>query len=260
MQISRLQAKIAEITSSHGVSLDEEEMSDFCQIVKEEDEKVKQEYPEGSFQRIFWEQQKEAAKRSGCGIRWHPIMIRWCIYLKHQSSKAYEAIRESGCVHLPSQRTLRDYTNCVKASAGFSVEVDRQLMQAARLTTCHGWQKLVVLLLDEMHVREDLVYNKHTGKMIGFVNLGEVSNHLIAFERSLQGHQEEDRVLAKSMMVMMVRGLFTPLRYAYAQFPCEKITGSLLFHPFWQAVHRLERMGLKVKVVETQKSYVLQFC
>ena len=36
-------------------------------------------------------------------------------------------------------------------------------------------------------------------------------------------------------------------RYAYAQFPCCKITGDLLYKPFWQAVFRLESMGFKVK-------------
>ena len=43
MQIRPLQTKLSEVISSHGVSLDEEEMSDFRQIVKD-DEKVKQEY------------------------------------------------------------------------------------------------------------------------------------------------------------------------------------------------------------------------
>ena len=29
--------------------------------------------------------------------------------------------------------------------------------------------------MDKMHIKEDLVYNKHTGKLVGFVNLGRVS-------------------------------------------------------------------------------------
>ncbi len=116
---------------------------------------------------------------------------------------------------MPSQRTLRDYSNCVKARSGFCTDVDRQLFQAARLSTCEEWQKLVILLLDEMYVREDLVYDKHTGQMIGFCNLGSVNNHLLSFERSIDvdGGTTVTPVLAKSIMVFMVRGLFTPLRY-----------------------------------------------
>jgi len=38
------------------------------------------------------------------------------------------------------------------------------------------------LLLNEMYIREDLVYNKHTGQLIGFVNLGDINNHLLEFK------------------------------------------------------------------------------
>ena len=107
----------------------------------------------------------------------------------------------------------------------------------------------MVLLLDEMHIREDLVYDKRTGRMIGFTNLGDINNHLLAFERSVEENRTEGNALAKTMMAFMVRGLFTPLRYAYAQFPCAKVTGDLLVEPFWKAVYRLERMGFKVSSV-----------
>lgn len=101
-----------------GVVVDDDTSSDLAQIVMEEDEVVTRTFPEDSFQAIFWRQQKQAAERSSRGVRWHPLFIKWCIYLRHQSSKAYDTLRESGCILLPSQRTLRDYTNCVKAAVG----------------------------------------------------------------------------------------------------------------------------------------------
>ena len=108
------------------------------------------------------------------GMRWHPLMIRWCLYLRHKSvitihnyhtihvydaqlpGAAYDALRTSGCIRLPSQRTLRDYTHYIKSSSGFSTDVDKMLMDAARITTCPEREKYVILLLDEMHVRDDL--------------------------------------------------------------------------------------------------------
>ena len=182
LAIARMKEKIARHTDKHAIEVENEIDEDMHEMIKELGEKVTQENSEGSFLRLFWQQQKEAASRPGRGRRWHPMMVRWCIYLRHQSSKAYDTLRESGCVLLPSQRTLRDYTNCVKASSGFSYEVDMLLMKAASIPTCDDWQKLVILLLDEMHIKEDLVYNKHTGQMIGFTNLGEMNNHLLAFE------------------------------------------------------------------------------
>ena len=52
--------------------------------------------------------------------------------------------------------------------------------------------------------------------------------------------------LANSMFVIMVRGLLSPLQFPYAKFPCVKITGDLLVDPFWEAVNRLEGLGLRV--------------
>ena len=39
-----------------------------------------------------------------------------------------------------------------------------------------------------MHIREDLVYDKHTGALLGFTNLGAINSHLDRFEQSLQAN------------------------------------------------------------------------
>ena len=55
--------------------------------------------------------QVSAAKVEGKqGIRWHPLFIRWCLNIMLSSPKTYNIIRESGVIHLPSTRTLKDYT------------------------------------------------------------------------------------------------------------------------------------------------------
>ena len=92
-----------------------------------------------------------------------------------------------------------------------------------------------------MHIRQDLVFDKHMGEMIGFCNLGNVNEHLLQFERSLsEGDDtsafENSPKLAKTMMVFMVRGLFSKLQFPYAQFPCADLSGEMLYEPFWEAV------------------------
>lgn len=32
-------------------------------------------------------------------MQWDPLMIRWCLYLRHLSSSAYEMLRETGVLH-----------------------------------------------------------------------------------------------------------------------------------------------------------------
>ena len=117
---------------------------------------------------LFGEQQmKTASVKDACTMRWHPVMVKWCLYLQHKSSSAYELLRESGVIKLLSQRTVKDYTRYIQAVPGFSPKVDQQLMEAAEIATCPEFKKCVFLLLDEMHVKEDLVYDKHTGMFVG---------------------------------------------------------------------------------------------
>ena len=229
------------------MTVDSDTHNDLKKIMEEEEKKSPNRF-HNSFQQIFWDQQLEAAcKHDAKGMRWHPLMIRWCLFLRHQSQSAYETLRQSGCISLPSQRTLRDYTHYVEASTGFNTEVDKQLMEAAKIGNCKEYEKCVIILLDEMHIREDLVFDKSTGTLVGFVNLGDTNSHLLEFEQSLLQDMTPSRPqLAKTMMTFMVRGLFTSLRFVYAQFPCKNVTGDLLFDPFWEAVYRLERCGFKV--------------
>lgn len=114
-KIKYWQEKLDESLRSSSVQLDDALCDDFQTIMASENNLIMKKYPEGSFQNVFWKQQFEAASKSDKrGIRWDPLMIKWCIYLRHKSSGAYEHIRQSGCIALPSQRTLRDYTHYVK--------------------------------------------------------------------------------------------------------------------------------------------------
>ena len=184
-------------------------------MVSEHESEIKAAYPEGSFQWVFWDEQVKAStfkdKRS---MKWHPMFIRWCLYLRHVSGKAYEVLQNSGCIRLPSQQTLRDYTHYVSAKIGFCVEVDQMLVSFLDVSIERN--RYVSLVLDEVHIQDNLVYDKHNGQIVGFVDLGETNNHLLDFEL-LDG---ADRQVAKTMLVLMVRGLFTRVNFPYARFAC----------------------------------------
>ena len=41
------------------------------------------------FKELFWKQQEQAfSKKNPRSIRWHPLVIKWCLYLHHKSSGA----------------------------------------------------------------------------------------------------------------------------------------------------------------------------
>ena len=99
-KLSHLEIKLQEAIDQQAVTVDEETDSDIRAIMEEEKGQVLNNYAEGSFQRIFWDQQKAAtSKKDLRRIHWHPL-IKFCLYLHHQSSKAYETLRDSGCIKL----------------------------------------------------------------------------------------------------------------------------------------------------------------
>ena len=151
-------------------------------------------------------------------------MVRWCLYLRHVSGKGYEFLLESGCLNLPSSRTLRDYTYYNPTSIGFSAATDSELLDILkRQNLTEDWQKLVILLLDEVYVREEVVYDKHTGQILRLSDVGDINNHLLRsvqfilfifiilspiilrLERSVVDRQKLSP--AKTMLVFMVQGL-----------------------------------------------------
>ena len=76
----RLEEKIKAMIEDNGEVVDEEINSDLKQIMHDCSEKVTNEHPEGSLPRVFWEQQLKAAscadKRQ---MRWHPVIVKWCL-------------------------------------------------------------------------------------------------------------------------------------------------------------------------------------
>ena len=102
-------------------------------------------------------------------------------------------------------------------------------------------RKYVALLIDEMKVKEGLVYNKTSGEIVGFINIGDINQQLLRLE------QEDDHPpIAKQVLVIMVRGLMFKLEFPYAHFGTQSITGDLIYPIVWEAVRRLEASELKV--------------
>lgn len=70
-----------------------------------------------------------------------------------------------------------------------------------------------------------ILYDSSAGAITGFTNIGEINSYLSAYENDLKETKPLLEPLAKSMLVIMVRGLFSPLKFPYAQFPCTDLSG-----------------------------------
>ena len=237
-EVDRLKKKVRQSFETDSIQLAEADNLDFGKIMDQSEKEIFKTYPdESSLERLFWEQQKYynclANKRN---MKWHPMIIKWCILLKSKSSSTYDAVRKAGFIHLPSERTLQDYTNILTRDTGFHEDVICQLHQeTSSFTETH--QKIVGILQDEIKIRSNLVYDKYTGQLIGFVDLDKTGNSLKNISKQLG---KEDKSLARYVLVVMVRGLSTTLKYPLAHFATNGVVSDQLFPILWEAVEILE--------------------
>ena len=245
-EVVKLQKRIETLTQEHGETVDGEFHDDLLSIMQNNSKEVREAYPVGSFKRLFWEQQNRAATaKCPTNVRWHPMMIRWCLNLKLLSSSAYHALRTSGFPMLPSERTLRDYTHVFESKTGFQLEVNVQLSKESKVGELPEEKKYCGLVIDEMKVKENLVYDKFTGAVIGFVSLGSINDELLQLERQCRDEVTQAPI-ATHLLAILVRGIFFRLQFPYAHFSTRGITADLLFPMVWEAIRQIETIGLKV--------------
>ena len=178
-------------------------------------------------------------------LKLHSLAHRWCLNLKLLSSAAYHSLRSSGFLTLPCERTLRDYTHLFKADTGFQSCVDEMLTKEVKSG------EYVVLLLDELKVKESLVYDKYDCKVIGFVELDDI-NHEMSKLESNTGTKLPP--VATHLLAIMVRGIFSSLKFPYAHFPTDSLTGDQIFTVAWEAIERFDitMLGLNSSVIIIQ--------
>ena len=134
-KLDHMKVKVSLLVEERGVPVESDLHEYLTETVTQSTDVITGSYKEGSFAHTFGKAQCKALFLSK--MKWDPVIIKWCLYLRHLSGgRAYEMLRESGVVRLPSQSTLRDYTIYTKTKCGFSDDVDLQLLEIAKLDTC----------------------------------------------------------------------------------------------------------------------------
>ena len=93
-RVKQLKAKLEAAIERASHTIDEETHSDLVSIAEQKSSVVAKQFPPNSFANVFWYQQLKAATRPNSkGMHWHPLMIKWALYLQYQSAGIYETIR-----------------------------------------------------------------------------------------------------------------------------------------------------------------------
>ena len=171
--------------------------------------------------------------------KWSTMIVRYALSVAAKSTSAYEEIRNSGVLVLPSMRTLRDYKNVIPPKPGFQGEIMEDLISTTR--GLKGNERYVTLLLDEMKIKQNLVFDKNSNMLVGFTDLGDPDlNFAVMDEGSIATH----------VMLFMIRAIASRFKYCLAYFGTDTVNGIQIFTLFWEAIFLLEKK-CKLTVIAT---------
>lgn len=83
--------------------------------------------------------------------------------------------------------------------------------------------RYVVLIFDEMKIREDLVFDKTTGQITGFVDYGQsnLNSYFAKQKKECLHHQRlnlNETSVATHMLTVLVQGINIKLEFPFAEF------------------------------------------
>jgi len=143
-KISYLQKKVNNISKQDGPTVPGSKKDDFQSALLDCLNSTNDEL--SSFQKLFMIQQLKAAKcKKLSGMRWHPNIVKFCLQLRTKSRSAYDALRNSEFLTLPSSRTLNDYTSVLESDSGFEVTIPNNTEEMNTLASqiCLSFNKVM---------------------------------------------------------------------------------------------------------------------
>ena len=246
-----LRIQIESLIEVNGVTTSEDLNTALKGSLEELKIKASEDFPEGSsLNLLFNEELKQTNCKSASQMRRHPLMIRWCLGLYHTSPCAYEFIKKSCFFKLPHKSTLLDYSIYATPQTGFNPETIQKLYEEADLDNIREHERNVSLLFDEMKIHTELIYSKSTGKLIAFVEMGNINTEMELLERKCLAEKEDkskEKELATHSLAFMVRGIYTKLQFCIGFFATKDIKAENIFPMAWEAVSVLESIGFMVR-------------
>ena len=238
MKLGQLQEEISKASLPVSADLS----NDFKSIILENDQRKI-----SPFMRLFWEEQQKYLQSSPNNVKYHPMIIRYCLSLASKSAAVYDDIRYNektgtGFVILPSRRhrRLRDYKNYIQPQRSFNKDIVNELLEKVKHFSDN--EKFFVMLMDEMKIQENLVWDKRTGDLIGYVDFGDAELNYATLQKSTD--------IATHVLVFLLRSLVNPFKFSLANFATTGATSSQMFPLLWKAISICELNSLKVLAVK----------
>ena len=158
-------------------------------------------------------------------------------------ASAYDDIRydeksATGILILPSRRGLRDYKNYIRPERGFNKNINELKNNIKNFLNN---EKFLVILMDQMKIQSNLVWDKHTGEPLGYVDSGDTELNYATMEKT-------DNI-ATHILAFLIRSIGNTFKFSLANFATSGVSASEMFSLLWKAISIWELNSLKVLAV-----------
>ena len=136
-------------------------------------------------------------KTHKCRYRWNNFVIKHCIIFHAMCPGAYELLRESGLLLLPSKTTLQNYVGPSTGEVGVTDLIRKRIK--LEMDLLEHIQRVCSLKIDGMHLQRSKIYLSTVDKNVGLVDTGGVQ---------LEGVSDKPNNLATDLLAFVVEGKF----------------------------------------------------
>ena len=139
-KLNYLSVEVSKILNTGGIQVSKDRDLELKEIIENSGNPFNEETPMG----LLWQQQKQLAKGKSKGMRWHPLMIPWCLSIYHTSPAAFKHIpsKRNKFLVLPHVITLRKYINYTTPSSGFTKDIIQKTIIDSELSDLQENQKV----------------------------------------------------------------------------------------------------------------------
>lgn len=189
------------------------------------------------FLEILLRDQAKALNTPAKQMRWHPLVIQWCLKMYCKSHSMYNDMRLSGGLKLPSGRTLSDYRNFNAPKSGWHSSTLQAMKNRFDKMKAPKHAKLGGLFFDEVKIKEGLVFDSSTWELVGFTDIKDDN-----FESGTSVKSE----IATHVLQFFFRSTFFKFDFPCAYFLTKGATSLQINRVFWLGVSMLHSYGFQV--------------
>ena len=176
-------------------------------------------------------------------MRWHPLVLKWCLRMYSKSHSVYDDLCVSGFLKLPSGRTLSDYKNFCSSKSGWQASVMEAMRESAKKQGISESGKFGGLFFDEVKIKEGLLFDPSSWELIGFTDLDVDESDTSNDNMTTSSVQVS---LATHVLQFYFKSLFSSFHFPCSYFLTNGISAQALNRVFCQGVELLNSHSFKV--------------